>query len=254
MENGGSIHDLVPQLANCHDYWLGWGKTSDTADGDLSLYRSDVAHPLLNGVLRLRNAGLEGAIAEARERLDGVPWLWWVGPDSDPGVADGLLAAGAMQVEAMPVMAARTNRVDGFAGPPGLSVEEVTGLDALGDYVAAYAPPLDVPLDQVDAVVDREANRTDRPGELVRFSGRVGGEVVGTSALLERDGVAGVYVVSTAESHRRRGIGAALTEAAVRAGRERGLRVATLQATSAGEPLYARMGFETVAEYRLFAL
>lgn len=253
MENTNSIHDLEPQLANCRNYWLGWDE-SDRPDGDLTLYRSDVAHPLLNGVLGLRGGGLDGALAEAKERLDGVPWLWWVGPDSDADVADGLLTEGATQALAMPVMAVRTDRVRGAAGPPGLRIEEVTGSDVLGEWVTAFAPSFEIAPDQVDPVVAREAHRSDAPGELVRFAGRMDGKIVGTSVLLDRDGVAGIYVVATTEGHRRRGIGTALTDAAVRAGRERGLRVATLQATSFGRPVYERMGFETVSEYRLFTL
>jgi predicted acetyltransferase len=72
--------------------------------------------------------------------------------------------------------------------------------------------------------------------------------------LFAEHGVAGIYTVATPEGYRRRGIGAAMTGAVMRAARERGLRVATLQASTAGEPLYLRMGFQRVAEYRLFAL
>jgi predicted acetyltransferase len=72
--------------------------------------------------------------------------------------------------------------------------------------------------------------------------------------MLEAHGAAGVYVVTTAEANRHQGIGAALTAAALREGRERGLRVGTLQASAMGEPVYRRMGFETVAEYQLFQL
>ena len=253
MENASLIHDLEPQFANSRNYWSGWSK-SDYADGDLMLYRSGVEHPLLNGVLRLRGGELDDALAEAKESLQGVPWRWWVGEDSDADVADGLLARGATQIGTMPVMALRLDRVREVVGPPGLGIEEATGLDALGELVVAYAPPFGITSDLVDPVVAREADRSDAPGELVRFAGRINGKIVGTSALFDRNGVAGIYVVATVEGHRRRGIGAALTEAAVRAGRERGLRVATLQATSMGKPVYERMGFEVVSEYRLFAL
>ncbi|HTJ37810.1 MAG TPA: hypothetical protein VL738_31645 [Dactylosporangium sp.] len=33
-----------------------------------------------------------------------------------------------------------------------------------------------------------------------------------------------------------------------------GRRIATLQASAVGEPVYSNIGFETVAEYRLFKL
>lgn len=46
------IADAVTRLANARDYWLGWG-SADRSDGDLTFYRSGVAHPQLNGMLRV---------------------------------------------------------------------------------------------------------------------------------------------------------------------------------------------------------
>jgi ribosomal protein S18 acetylase RimI-like enzyme len=53
-------------------------------------------------------------------------------------------------------------------------------------------------------------------------------------------------MVATREEHRGQGIGTALTVAALLAGRERGLKIGSLQAGSLGEPVYRRIGFETV--------
>jgi hypothetical protein len=45
-----SIHDLGPQLAANRQYWCGW--TGAEPDADLPIYRTDIEHGLLNGVLR----------------------------------------------------------------------------------------------------------------------------------------------------------------------------------------------------------
>jgi len=82
-------------------YLLGWDPDRP-ADSDLAIYRSGVPHWTLNGVLRVRDHDLDDAIAVARHRLDGLPWLWWVGPDSDPGVADGLVARGGKELARLP--------------------------------------------------------------------------------------------------------------------------------------------------------
>ncbi|AQZ70082.1 hypothetical protein BKM31_03090 [[Actinomadura] parvosata subsp. kistnae] len=241
-------------MANTRDYWLGWG-SADRCDGELTLYRSGVSHPQLNGVLRAGGGiAVEEAVAQARERLAGVPWMWWVGPDSRPGLAEGLAAAGAAEVATMPVMAVALDRVTMPDGPAGLRIEEVTGADALREWVSAYAPSFGVMPDQVEQVTRVEEWRGDEEGAIVRFAGRLDGRVVGTSVLLDRRGVAGIYVVTTREGYRRRGIGAALTAAALQEGRERGLRVATLQASAMGAPVYRRMGFEVVSAYRMFTL
>jgi hypothetical protein len=71
------INDLEPQLANCRDFWLGWGE-ADRADDGLTYYRSGLAHGQLNGVLRLRSSGegeVDRALARAKSALAGVPWL-----------------------------------------------------------------------------------------------------------------------------------------------------------------------------------
>jgi hypothetical protein len=88
-----SIHDLKPLLAANRRYWCGWaGAQPDT---DLPIYRTDIKHGLLNGVMRVRDWPLDQAIKEANRLLTGSSWLWWVGEDSDEGTAEGLIARGA---------------------------------------------------------------------------------------------------------------------------------------------------------------
>lgn len=72
--------------------------------------------------------------------------------------------------------------------------------------------------------------------------------------LLSLDGsVAGVYVIGVDDEYRRRGIGEAMTWGVLREGRKRGAEVGVLQSTQRGYPLYEKMGFETVVEFRHFA-
>jgi GNAT superfamily N-acetyltransferase len=245
--------DLEPQLANCRAYWLGWG-AADRADGDLTYYRSGLGNGQLNGVLRLRGSD-EGevgrALAEAKRALAGVPWLWWVGPDSAPGVADGLLEQGAESLGAMPVMAVALDRVADVTGPPELAIETVEGAESLTEWVRTYSPSFAMGPELVDDAVRVEAGRGDA-SRIVRLTARLEGQAVGTALMLDAHGVAGIYVVATVEGYRRRGIGAVLTAAALETGRQRGLHIGTLQASGLGASVYARMGFEKVAEYQLF--
>ena len=80
------------------------------------------------------------------------------------------------------------------------------------------------------------------------YAGLVDGTVVATSMLVATDRIAGIYWVATIEERRRRGHGEALTWAAVAGGRELGCGVASLLASKAGRPVYARMGFEHVSD------
>ncbi|MEE1942400.1 GNAT family N-acetyltransferase [Streptomyces sp. TRM 70361] len=247
------VAQVEPQLANCRDYWLGWGE-ADRSDNGLTYYRSALAHPQLNGVLRLDDADRVPSVARrVSDMMADVPWMWWVGPDSGPGVAEALVGHGAVRVGTMPVMAVRTDRIADAGQPSGLRIDTVEDGEALAEWVDTYSPSFDVaPELRSDSL--RIEQRSAQAPDTVRLAAYLDGRCVGTALVLDAHGVAGVYIVTTAEAYRRRGIGAALTAAALRAGQERGLRVGTLQASAAGAPVYRRMGFQTVAEYQLFTL
>jgi GNAT superfamily N-acetyltransferase len=245
-----SIHDLEPQLAANRRYWCGW--SGDLPDTELPIYRTDLTHGLLNGVLRVRNRPLDEAIANAGTRLAGSVWNWWVGADSDEGTAEGLIARGAEETVNMPIMAVDVTTVTEVSAPPDLKIVPVTDRCGMREYVRAYAGPLGIPADNLDQMVDRELNFAYP--EVVRLAGVVDGQTVGTCTVsLGRD-VGALYCIATDPAYRRRGIATALTRDALRIIGESGRRIATLQASSEGEPVYRQIGFETVARYRLFKL
>jgi GNAT superfamily N-acetyltransferase len=84
------------------------------------------------------------------------------------------------------------------------------------------------------------------------FLAYVDGRPAGISMTIVSHGVAGIYWVGTTEEARGRGLGRTMTAAAVSAGLELGATSASLQASSMGESLYRRMGFETIYDYRLY--
>ncbi|MDG4759108.1 GNAT family N-acetyltransferase [Micromonospora sp. WMMD710] len=254
MDATRSLRDLEPQLAANRRYWTGWAGTDSNADpgADLTVYRSDIAHILLNGVLRVRDVPLDAAVAEAERQLAGTRWAWWVGADSDEGTAEGLLARGAQQVGDMPVMAIDVTTVDDVDTPAELKISTVTEPAEMREYVEAYAGPLGFEPGSIDSVVDRELG-FGYP-DVVRLAGIVDGRTVATCTVSLGTEVGGIYCVATHSDYRRRGIATALTAEALRITRESGRRIATLQASSDGEPVYRRMGFEVVTRYRLFAL
>ncbi|GAA0463262.1 acetyltransferase [Paractinoplanes deccanensis] len=221
-------------------YLSRWG--AETGDRPLT-YRSGVPHPTLNGVIRVCGLTAAEAYEKARPRLAGVPWVWWAGPDSDPGIADGLVALGARELGRLPIMAVETSEV----APPGLPVEEAADP---AEFVAAYAKVSGIPEEGVAAAVERE--RTFGP-DVARLVLRRDGRIAGTAEVWFSHGIATLYFVGTQAEHRRRGIGAAVTRAAVRLAHERGVRTVSLTSSPMGEPLYRSLGFRAVGEYRLLA-
>jgi ribosomal protein S18 acetylase RimI-like enzyme len=243
-----SIHDLEPQLAANRRFWCGWA--GDQPGTDLTLYRSDIEHVLFNGVLRVRDQPLDVAVEKAKKHLAGTQWSWWVSADSDEGTADGLVAHGGEPTIDMPVMAIDVTTVPDAQKPDGLTIRSVVGKAELHEYVSAYAGPLGFEGD-IDVMADRELRFTYP--DLVRLAGIVDGKTVGTCTVsLGTGDVGALYCIATDPAYRRRGIATALTRDALRIIRESGRRVATLQASSEGEPVYRNIGFETVARYRLF--
>jgi GNAT superfamily N-acetyltransferase len=84
------------------------------------------------------------------------------------------------------------------------------------------------------------------PDGAVHLGVRLREKIVGQAIVLPLDGVAGIYSMGVVPKVQGRGIGLALTHAALRAARERGCEAAVLNATDAGESLYARAGFRSL--------
>jgi ribosomal protein S18 acetylase RimI-like enzyme len=76
------------------------------------------------------------------------------------------------------------------------------------------------------------------------------GAVVGTGVATVNGPVAWIGTIWVSSSWRRKGLGTALTEAPIAAAEDAGCRTLVLVATSAGRPLYERMGFDVQTWYR----
>lgn len=264
-EGGAATADLAAVTGNFRQYLMGWGE-AERVEGDVDHYFSGLAQPQFNGVVRVRSLDTLGeAVATVRARLAGVPWWWWVGPDSPEGTSAALAAHGAVELGVLPLMTRPLDRVGDAAEPspgrggdpaepsPGVRVETVEEPARLEELVGVYSTSMGVTPGVEPAMVRIEAGRADND-DIVRLAAVLDGRVVGTTVLILAQGVAGIFLVHVARAHRRRGIGGVLTAAALRIGQERGMRLAALMASAAGEPLYRRFGFTTVGEYRLFTL
>lgn len=75
---------------------------------------------------------------------------------------------------------------------------------------------------------------------------------VGTSQLFTSAGVAGVYNVTCLPEARGQGIGAAITLAPLLEAREIGYRIGILQASSMGQKVYRRLGFQDFGKLSVY--
>jgi hypothetical protein len=134
------IDDVDRQLASNRAFMLRWDQCgAEDSPSGLVAYRSGISYLPLNGVLRFRGSNLDIAIREARRKLGGVPWAWWVGPDSDAGTAQGLLDRGATELERLPVMAVDLARVAPAAAPEGVVIKHVRHPDDIAEFARAHA-------------------------------------------------------------------------------------------------------------------
>ncbi|MFF6964092.1 GNAT family N-acetyltransferase [Streptomyces anthocyanicus] len=248
---------MASVFANFRQYLMGWG-AADRSDLGVDLFRSGLAAPQFNGVVRVRStAGTD--VAAVRRELAGVPWWWWVGPDSPEETADVLRHHGGRQLTVMPVMVrplgapvAGHDRPDDDARTrSGLRVEPVRDGGRLRELVRTYRTSMGIGPGPEAGMVRAESQRGDN-ADIVRLAAVLDGRVVGTTVLITAHSVAGIFLVHVAAELRRQGVATALTSAALRVGRERGMHFAALVASPAGEPLYRRFGFTVAYRYRLF--
>ena len=76
-----------------------------------------------------------------------------------------------------------------------------------------------------------------------------GDQPVAAAQALLSHGIAGVYWVGTLEAARGKGLGEAVCRWVTNWAFDQGAAAQTLQASTMGEPIYARMGYETLYRY-----
>ncbi len=228
-----------------------------TGNGEVLLYAGGSWIPVIgNGAFRLRNevAGDE-LIARADAFFADVGRGYSIkvrdiGPDADLSLAcaeGGLVAFG----DPVPEMICR-RRLDDAVPPAGVVLREVTDEQGVADFISvngdAYAiygmPP---------GVL---ADLFDRPSSLLADEDTVivvayrDEEPVATALTYLSDGIAGLQWVGTVAAVRQMGLGRTVTEWATNVAFDRGATCCTLQASPMGEPVYARLGYETLYHYR----
>jgi GNAT superfamily N-acetyltransferase len=171
--------------------------------------------------------------------------------EEDRGLLAAAEAGGLQFVYEMPEMVLSTT-VEAPPLPAGAEIRRLTEVEQVDDYweiaAASYAslgfPP---------EVFGSYSNRTGLLAENVAaFLAYIDGEPVSIAMTIVSHGVAGIYWVGSLDKARGKGLGEAVTAAATNAGFELGAELASLQASPMGKPIYERMGYETLLDYRLF--
>jgi GNAT superfamily N-acetyltransferase len=247
---------------NLWTFWRDYGRVPHAElheEPDLRWFASGVPLAVFNGVPHARMAedhvgtALLGTQAVADRR--GVPVMWWVGPNSRPAdLAVRLELHGLALARTMAGMAIDLEALDPrAANVVGLRIERVRGVDMQRLWAHCLGEGSGFGEAAVRALAELEPLLFDADyARKPRYIGFLSGRPVATSVLVPAAGLAGIYAVSTTPDARGRGIGAAMTVAPLLEARAQGCRLGILQATAMGHPVYRRLGFRNICEYRCY--
>jgi GNAT superfamily N-acetyltransferase len=208
-----------------------------------------VPSPLFNPVLRatVADEDIAALVDESREwyRRRRLPWSWYAGPASAPGaVAPELERRGFAKVTEPPGMAADLSRLDELDRGFQVVVERVADREAVDAWFSVFAPAFELSRAAASAFRDLIiAGGLDDSAPMRNYLAYVGTEPVATGSLVPAAGVGGIYNIATRASRRGRGIGRAITWALMSEAEAMGYQVAILWSTTAGLPVYRRLGF-----------
>jgi GNAT superfamily N-acetyltransferase len=214
------------------------------------------SHPAISNVAFRADDELDAAELIERARTffatrDRGFALWArVGAEEDRDLLDAAVDAGLEAIFEMPEMVLG-GRVEEPPLPAGVELRRVASPADAAAYweVAANAylsngfpPEVFSHYERHDGLLAANA---------AAFLALLDGEPAAIAMTIVSHGVAGIYWVGTLDRARGRGLGRAVTAAAADAGFDLGAASASLQASSMGKPIYERMGFETIFDYRL---
>lgn len=218
-------------------------------DGGVSIFATGIAHPFFNQIVTDEGA-TEAELRRAVEILQGRGERFYGvfrHPQDEPlrAVAAGLGLTEDDDV--LPGMAVEPIPPAGVA-PEELHIHVVRDGGALDDHIVALAG-----FGFSDALV-RAFIGEDLwlLPDTTTYVGYAGGEPVVAGLGVRTGRTMGIYSISTVEAARRRGYGAAMTERILADGAAAGCDVGVLQASPMGRPIYERLGFRLVQEYRVF--
>ncbi len=224
------------------------------------------AHTVITGLdLSNVNAVLEAALApeglEKRIREITAPFrrrsvglTWWVGPCSQPENLDrALLEAGFEEGRVLIGMAADLAQTDLREDGPGAELVRISDPEALKEYCRATAQAYEVSPPGLELAL-AAFNRLDYgPGaRLAHFAARLSGRLAATASIAVEKDWALLAGVGTVPQARGRGLGTAVTVRALQEARSKGCGLAVLQASTAGEPIYRKLGFREYCRLRRF--
>lgn len=247
---------------NLWEVWSTWGcgpGCSLHEEEDLIWFETPIPIIPYNGVLKFQlQTDADRVINEIMEHFRDrkAQFMWVYHPSSEPGdLQERLLKHGMKDVEPIPGMARTLEDLEEITPvPDDIEVRKVGSEKDASAFYQFAAWRWDVPeqhQSQYESIV--KCFRFGEPNTNAHlWQAWREGKPVAKAGMYLSPNSAGIYAVATRPEARRLGLARALTLTALHEARSRGYRVAVLHSTPMAEGLYQSIGFDTIAEFRLF--
>jgi ribosomal protein S18 acetylase RimI-like enzyme len=254
------IHELE---ANLWEMWSTFGCGPGCAlhdEGDALWFQNPIPIIPYNGILKFQveenvDQRIDQVVNHFRERR--VTFMWILHPTSKPlDLPERLRGRGLQEVELISGMARTlTDLAAPRPIPEGIEVRKVVEETDASEYYEFASWRWGVPEDYHNQLSATLAEfRLGRPGAKAHaWQAWRDGQPVAKVGLYLSTGSAGIYGVATRPAARRLGLASILSLTALKTAQTLGRDLAVLHSTPMAEPLYRSLGFETIAEFGLFA-
>lgn len=223
-------------------------------ESDMIIYSSGLPANFLNGVLGPRFSSKTVSkrieLAMTRFKKMRLPMRWVLGPSSTPlGLEGLLLRKGMISGAAIPGMAIDLKTVESEPLPSGLEIRRAEDMRSIRTCGKTVARGFEFPQDVGEGfrrLIEGYGLGTKHRWLLGYWKGRP----VAASLVVLREDVASIYCVATVPEARGRGIGTAITREPLLEAKNDGYSVAVLEASEMGLPVYEKLGFKELFEFK----
>lgn len=240
--NNNSLHGVSKETQGCILFNIG----TDCMDGHL------------NGALCLDHADPDWVFNEAKNFFskDDRGFVFWVRDHADRALESYLQAKGYNPV-----------RIPGSTGmmietpidmsqipelPKDIAIQKVAGAKDVEAYAAVIRDAFDKSEDVTGEMFSHvEILTGETAGAWVAYRDH---RPIAAATMVLSGKAAGIYYVGTVSDERGKGLGAMITAVATNAGFRLGAEAVVLQASLAGEKVYAKLGYEAITHYRWYLI
>ena len=225
-------------------------------EGGILLFATDSTFPLMmNGVFRTDDSvDPDILIGRADEFFAGLGrgFSLWIREGIDENLAQAAGRFGFVEMLRQPEMVC-TRRLTVRPLPDGAEIRRVATAEDAAHFVEVSASAYAVygMRPQTFYQAFSSASRMLMP-HVVAMVAYVEGKPAAAALTIASHGIAGVYWVGTIEAYRGRGLCQAVVSEVTNAGFDLGGRFNSLQASVMGEPIYKKLGYETIFHHRIY--